>query len=241
MRMQLVREGQQWLTRQNCVLTVINVKYNIDEPITVMFEMGGILSELPLVFFNCQVHKLIKDSVPLNTPEYKADLIKSGPFQYNHGEIWVDSEWDYYVVLRTLGSGKNRFHLLPFNDDYSLDYTKYPTSNEINLIARVAKQVDHNELEDKVLLKTSILDIVEVKNHSVRVRASDNPESNVLNFGFGTVFKWEDSQDDEINQLKEDLLTRLWACNDSQDPGVLKLVHEIECLVELNRWRKYAN
>lgn len=241
MRMQLVREGQQWLTRQNVLLTVVNIKYDINGPITVMFEMGGVMLELPLDIFNRQVHKLVKDSIALKAPEFKKDLLARGELRYNHGELWIDDDWNYYVILRTLGSNKNRFHLLPFREEYSTNYTDYPTSEDVKLVARLSKQVEHDERKDQVLLKNTVCDVLEVKEHAARIRVSDDPESNVLNVGFGNILSWNETKDEELNQLKEDLLTHLWACNDSQDPGVLKLVHEIESLIVLNRWRMYED
>ena len=52
MRLQLVREGQQYLTRQGVLITVVDVIEGY--PNYVCFEVGGILSYMNLETFNRQ-------------------------------------------------------------------------------------------------------------------------------------------------------------------------------------------
>ena len=95
MRLQLVREGQQYKTRQGVLLTVVDVIEG-NSPLEVdyvVFEVGGVLTSTALIDFNRQVHQLDNESCFLAQAEYKEDLIKNKiEFKYNHGEIWLGAD-----------------------------------------------------------------------------------------------------------------------------------------------------
>ena len=79
MRLRLVREGQQYLTRQGVLITVVDVmeaQGKLDSDF-VIFEVGGIITSMTLESFNRQVHQLINESCLLAQAEYKEDLIKN--------------------------------------------------------------------------------------------------------------------------------------------------------------------
>lgn len=235
MRLQLVREGQQYKTRQGVLLTVVDV---VDDgtPNYVCFEVGGILSYMPLESFNRQVHQLVNESCFLATAEYKEDLIKNKiEFKYNHGEIWLGADGQNYLILRTLRSGKSRFVLYPIRANWDYDIGDLPTSDDVELVARVTYHQPVKFGCVQVLIKDSVWDVQESFAHTVKLRSAgvldayDLPDE--LTVGFGNIVAYHPTALDYENYREA-----VWACNDTQDPNVLAFLEDLERELVQNRW-----
>lgn len=235
MRLQLVREGQQYKTRQGVLLTVVDV---VDDgtPNYVCFEVGGILSYMPLESFNRQVHQLVNESCFLATAEYKEDLIKNKiEFKYNHGEIWLGADGQNYLILRTLRSGKSRFVLYPIRANWDYDIEDLPTSDDVELVARVTYHQPVKFGCMQVLIKDSVWDVQESFAHTVKLRSAevldayDLPDE--LTVGFGNIVAYHPTALDYENYREA-----VWACNDTQDPNVLAFLEDLERELVQNRW-----
>lgn len=234
MRLQLVREGQQYKTRQGVLLTVVDVVEG--DPNYVCFEVGGILSYMPLEHFNRQVHQLVNESCFLAKAEYKEDLIKNKiEFKYNHGEIWFGADGRNYMILRTLRSGKSRFVLYPIHVDYEYGIEDLPTSDDVELVARVTYHQPVKFGCMQVLIKDSVWDVQESFAHTVKLRSAevldtyDLPDE--LTVGFGNIVAYHPTALDY-----DDYREAVWACNDTQDPNVLGFLDELENELLKNRW-----
>ena len=234
MRLQLVREGQQYKTRQGVLLTVVDVVEG--DPNYVCFEVGGILSYMPLENFNRQVHQLVNESCFLAKAEYKEDLIKNKiEFKYNHGEIWFGADGRNYMILRTLRSGKSRFVLYPIRVDYEYGIEDLPTSDDVELVARVTYHQPVKFGCMQVLIKDSVWDVQESFAHTVKLRSAevldayDLPDE--LTVGFGNIIAYHPTALDY-----DDYREAVWACNDTQDPNVLGYLDELENELLKNRW-----
>lgn len=238
MRLQLVREGQQYKTRQGILLTIVDVmeaQGKLDSDF-VIFEVGGVISSMTLESFNRQVHQLVNESCFLATAEYKEDLIKNKiEFKYNHGEIWLGKDGRRYLILRTLRSGKSRFVLYPINELFEFDVEDLPTSDDVELVARVTYHQPVKFGCMQVLLKDSVWDVQETFQHTVKIRSAevldvyDLPEE--LTVGFGNIIAYHPTALDY-----EDYREAVWACNDTQDPNVLGYLDELENELLKNRW-----
>ena len=235
MRLQLVREGQQYKTRQGVLLTVVDV---VDDgtPNYVCFEVGGILSYMPLESFNRQVHQLVNESCFLAQAEYKEDLIKNKiEFKYNHGEIWLGADGQNYLILRTLRSGKSRFILYPIRANWDYDIEDLPTSDDVELVARVTYHQPVKFGCMQVLIKDSVWDVQESFAHTVKLRSAevldayDLPDE--LTVGFGNIVAYHPTALDY-----DDYREAVWACNDTQDPNVLDYLRDLEHELVQNRW-----
>nr|DAQ14807.1 MAG TPA: hypothetical protein [Caudoviricetes sp.] len=234
MRLQLVREGQQYLTRQGVLITVVDVIEGY--PNYVCFEVGGILSYMNLETFNRQVHQLVNESCLLATAEYKEDLIKNKiEFKYNHGEIWQGKDDKQYLILRTLRSSKSRFVLYPIRTDWDYDIEDLPTSDEVELVARLTYHQPVKFGCAQVLIKDSIWDVQEPQFHTVTIRSAEVLDAcelpDELTVGFGNIIAYYPTALDY-----EDYRELVWACNDSKDPNVLSCLEELETKLLENRW-----
>lgn len=238
MRLQLVREGQQYKTRQGILLTIVDVmeaqgKLDSDH---VIFEVGGVISSMTLESFNRQVHQLVNESCFLATAEYKEDLIKNKiEFKYNHGEIWLGKDGRRYLILRTLRSGKSRFVLYPINELFEFDVEDLPTSDDVELEARITYHQPVKFGCMQVLLKDSVWDVQESFAHTVKLRSAevldayDLPDE--LTVGFGNIVAYHPTALDYDNYREA-----VWACNDTQDPNVLDYLRDLERELVQNRW-----
>lgn len=238
MRLQLVREGQQYKTRQGVLLTVVDImeaqgKLDSDH---VIFEVGGILSSMTLESFNRQVHQLVNESCLLAVAEYKEDLIKNKiEFKYNHGEIWLGEDGQNYLILRTLRSGKSRFVLYPIRTLFEFEVEDLPTSDDVELVARVTYHQPVKFGCMQVLLKDSVWDVQETLQHTVKLRSAevldayDLPDE--LTVGFGNIVAYHPTALDY-----DDYREAVWACNDTQDPNVLDYLRDLERELVQNRW-----
>lgn len=238
MRLQLVREGQQYKTRQGVLLTVVDViEGNSPREVDyVVFEVGGVLTSTALIDFNRQIHQLVNESCFLATAEYKEDLIKNKiEFKYNHGEIWLGADGQNYMILRTLRSGKSRFVLYPIRTDDFIDIEDLPTSDDVELVARVTYHQPVKFGCMQVLLKDSVWDVQETFQHTVKIRSAevldvyDLPEE--LTVGFGNIIAYHPTALDY-----EDYRELVWACNDTKDDGVLRTLQELEHQLLRDRW-----
>lgn len=240
MRLQLVREGQQYQTRQGTLLTVVDVRPHSDGGINledmVIFEVGGIVVSATLDDFNRQVHQLVNDSCFLSVPEDKELMIQNNiEFKYNHGEIWIGKNGYSYMILRTLRSGKSRFVLYPMNRKYDFEIENLPTSDDIELVARLTchEPVKFGCLQ--VLLKDSVWDVLEISPHSVKIRSAeiedvyDLPEE--LTVGFGNIVAYHPTALDYTTYREA-----VWACNDTKDPDVMDELDALEHSLAVNRW-----
>ena len=226
MRLQLVREGQQYKTRQGVLLTVVdaiegNSPLEVDY---VVFEVGGIIASTTLPDFNRQVHQLVNESCFLAKAEYKEDLIKHKiEFKYNHGEIWLGADGQNYLILRTLRT-----------DDF-IDIEDLPTSDDVELVARVTYHQPVKFGCMQALLKDSVWDVQETFQHTVKIRSAevldvyDLPEE--LTVGFGNIIAYHPTALDY-----EDYRELVWACNDTKDDGVLQTLQELEHQLLRDRW-----
>lgn len=238
MRLQLVREGQQYKTRQGILLTIVDVmeaQGKLDSDF-VIFEVGGVISSMTLESFNRQVHQLVNESCFLATAEYKEDLIKNKiEFKYNHGEIWLGKDGRRYLILRTLRSGKSRFVLYPINELFEFDVEDLPTSDDVELEARITYHQPVKFGCMQVLLKDSVWDVQETFQHTVKIRSAevldvyDLPEE--LTVGFGNIIAYHPTALDY-----EDYRELVWACNDTKDDGVLQTLQELEHQLLRDRW-----
>lgn len=238
MRLQLVREGQQYKTRQGILLTIVDVmeaQGKLDSDF-VIFEVGGVISSMTLESFNRQVHQLVNESCFLATAEYKEDLIKNKiEFKYNHGEIWLGKDGRRYLILRTLRSGKSRFVLYPINELFEFDVEDLPTSDDVELEARITYHQPVKFGCMQVLLKDSVWDVQETFQHTVKIRSAevldvyDLPEE--LTVGFGNIIAYHPTALDY-----EDYRELVWACNDTKDDGVLRTLQELEHQLLRDRW-----
>lgn len=234
MRLQLVREGQQYKTRQGVLLTVVDVVEG--DPNYVCFEVGGIISYMPLEHFNRQVHQLVNESCFLAKAEYKEDLIKNKiGFKYNHGEIWFGADGRNYMILRTLRSGKSRFVLYPIRVDYEYSIEDLPTSDDVELVARVTYHQPVKFGCMQVLIKDSVWDVQESFAHTVKLRSADIEDAydlpDELTVGFGNIVAYHPTALDY-----DDYREAVWACNNTQDPNVLSYLGELEDDLLKNRW-----
>lgn len=238
MRLQLVREGQQYKTRQGVLLTVVDLieGYNQFEADYVVFEVGGIIASTTLPDFNRQVHQLVNASCFLNFAENKEEMIKNKiEFKYNHGEIWLGDNGQDYIILRTLRSGKSRFVLYPIGTNEFIDIEDLPTSDDVELVARVTYHQPVKFGCAQVLLKDSVWDVKSSSSHTVKISSADVediydlPEE--LTVGFGNIVSY---YPDALNY--EDYREAVWACNDTKDPNVLQHLHGLEHLLLRNRW-----
>ena len=234
MRLQLVREGQQYLTRQGVLITVVDVIES--NPNYVCFEVGGILSYMDLETFNRQVHQLVNESCLLAQAEYKEDLIKNKiEFKYNHGEIWQGADDQKYLILRTLRSCKSRFMLYPIDVLFEYEVEDLPTSDEVELVARLTYHQPVKFGCAQVLIKDSVWDVQEPQFHTVNIRSAevldayDLPDE--LTVGFGNIVAYYPTALDY-----EDYRELVWACNDTKDPNVLSCLEKLETKLLENRW-----
>lgn len=238
MRLQLVREGQQYKTRQGVLLTIVDVmeaQGKLDSDF-VIFEVGGIISSMTLESFNRQVHQLVRESCFLTVPEYKEDLIKNKiEFKYNHGEIWLGKDGRRYLILRTLRSGKSRFVLYPINDLFEFDVEDLPTSDDVELEARITYHQPVKFGCMQVLLKESVWDVCSSAAHTVKLRSADIEDTydlpDELTVGFGNIVAYHPTALDY-----EDYREAVWACNDTQDDVVLEYLRKLERELVLKRW-----
>lgn len=238
MRLQLVREGQQYKTRQGVLLTVVDVIEG-NSPLEVdyvVFEVGGVLTSTTLIDFNRQVHQLVNESCFLATAEYKEDLIKHKiEFKYNHGEIWLGADGQNYLILRTLRSGKSRFVLYPIRTDDFIDIEDLPTSDDVELVARVTYHQPVKFGCMQVLLKDSVWDVCSSSAHTVKLKSADVESiydlPDELTVGFGNIVAYHPTALDY-----DDYREAVWACNDTQDDTVLAYLCELERELVLNRW-----
>ena len=238
MRLQLVREGQQYLTRQGVLITVVDVieaQGKLDSDF-VIFEVGGIITSMTLERFNRQVHQLVNESCLLAQAEYKEDLIKNKiEFKYNHGEIWQGADDQKYLILRTLRSGKSRFVLYPIDVLFEYEVEDLPTSDEVELVARLTYHQPVKFGCAQVLIKDSVWDVQEPQFHTVNIRSAevldayDLPDE--LTVGFGNIVAYYPTALDY-----EDYRELVWACNDTKDPNVLSCLEELETKLLENRW-----
>lgn len=238
MRLQLVGEGQQYKTRQGVLLTVVDLieGYNQFEADYVVFEVGGIIASTTLPDFNRQVHQLVNASCFLNFAENKEEMIKNKiKFKYNHGEIWLGDNGQDYIILRTLRSGKSRFVLYPIGTNEFIDIEDLPTSDDVELVARVTYHQPVKFGCAQVLLKDSVWDVQETFQHTVKIRSAevldvyDLPEE--LTVGFGNIIAYHPTALDY-----EDYRELVWACNDTKDDGVLRTLQELEHQLLRDRW-----
>lgn len=241
MRLQLIKEGQQYKTRQGALLTVVDViesdsnnsEYNVD---WLVLEIGGIITSMQVAEFNYQVHQLINDSCHLPLVEYKEDMIKNKiEFKYNHGEIWVGLDDRPYLILRSLRSGKSRFVLYPLQTGEIWNIEDLPTSDDVELVARLTYHQPVKFGCSQVLLKDSVWDVLEPSQHSVKICSAeiedvyDLPEE--LTVGFGNIIAYYPSALDY-----DDYREAVWACNDTKDDMVLRYLRELEHELVCKRW-----
>lgn len=238
MRLQLVREGQQYKTRQGILLTIVDVmeaQGKLDSDF-VIFEVGGVISSMTLESFNRQVHQLVNESCFLATAEYKEDLIKNKiEFKYNHGEIWLGKDGRRYLILRTLRSGKSRFVLYPINELFEFDVEDLPTSDDVELEARITYHQPVKFGCMQVLLKDSVWDVQETFQHTVKIRSAEIEDAydlpDELTVGFGNIVAYHPTALDY-----EDYREAVWACNDTQDDVVLAYLRKLERELVIKRW-----
>lgn len=239
MRLQLVKEGQQYKTRQGTLLTVVDViesdssEYAVD---WLVLEVGGMIASMQVTEFNKQVHQLVQDSCYLAIPEYKEDMIKNKiEFAYNHGEIWVGADDRLYLILRSLRSGKSRFILYPLQTGEIWDIEDLPTSDDVELVARLTCHEPVKFGCSQVLLKDSVWDVLEPSQHSVKIRSVEIediynlPEE--LTVGFGNIIAYYPTALDYENYREA-----VWACNDTKDDVVLSYLRELEHELVRDRW-----
>lgn len=238
MRLQPLREGQIYQTRTGQLLTIVSINEN-QHDFEVFFEQGGIIASLSSRDFRAQVHRLIKDVKIWHDFTLKSELQQAGKLEYKHGEIWVDDQDRYWMVLRTLRSNSSGVSLIQMNSDndfsplQSIEFVQ--TSKNINLQYRATQLFDVERVE--VLYKGNISPVIEFNPHNLIVMDED-PETGELvkpvKVGFGSVVAWDPSFDE--CQDFQDLASATWSLG-LQDPNIQKMLHRLEYDLTVNRWR----
>lgn len=159
MRMQNVREGQQWQSRLGITCTILEI---FDEltPVMVHAEMGGVLVKLTLKEFNTQFHRIIRES-------YLVDADQPTPRVYNHGDVWMGEDGNNYMVIRGMRKRGNGIVLYSFGENSNLVDNR--TTSDIKLVQMISYNKPVSSVGESVLYggETYTIDSIEPNNVTI--------------------------------------------------------------------------